>query len=349
MITVVRTAVVLVLCLLVLPFGMGLMLVRSRKPSMVYFGGLAASWTLFELLAMVFHILLWSLRGMTWLWLGICLVTAAAGYFRGRDRLALLRREKRPPWTAAQRILLVLVLLAAALQTLNVVLRTYYGNWDDETYCSMAVTSWYTDTVYRCSTTAGTLVPAFSNIRYMISLWPVYSASISVLGGMHPAIVYRTLMPLLLVPASWWVSGAFLTTFFRKDRTRVLMTLFLFQLLFLAAAEKMGGTGIEWWMTVNCWTGKAVGGGVVLPLILWMTAELYEAPDAAARRDCWKILFLAACTGCFVSASLFFVVPVQLALWGAVYLLLTRRYRDAGKFCICMLPPLLCAAVVLVF
>lgn len=347
MIAMIRAVTALLLCLLVLPFGMGLALCRNGKVSMTYFGGLTAGWTLFELLALLFHRMLWSLRVMTVLWLLLCVVAAIVGYFRGRKRLTPKDKAPGPAWTISQKLLLVLVLLVVAALTLNTVLRTYYGNWDDETYCSVAVTSWYTDTVYRGSTTAGTPVEAFSNIQYMIADWPVYSASLAVLSGLHPAIVYRTLMPLLLIPSSWWIGGATLQVIFRKDRTRTLMAMVLFQLLFLAAAEKMNGTGIEWWMVVNSWSGKAVGGGVILPMILWMIVELYHEPDGTARRECWKILFLTSCAGCLIAASLFFIVPVELAAWGAVYLLFTRRYREMTKLGACMLPPLVCAAATL--
>lgn len=347
MITTIRGAGMLILCLLILPFGMGLALCRTRKQTLVYFGGLMASWTVFELLAMIFHTMLWSLRAMTGIWMGICVVVAMAGYLRGGKQIFQTRWGEHEPWNTVQKILLVLVGAFVVLQTVNTVFGTYYGNWDDETYCAVAVTSWYTDTVYRCSTTAGTLLAPFHNVKYVVASWPVYSAALAILSGLHPTVVYRTLLPLLEIPASWWIGGAILTMFFRKERTRTLMSLLLFQLLFLVAAEKMTGTGIEWWMVVNCWTGKSVGGGMVVPLILWVMMELYDAPDAVQRLTLWKILFLTSCAACFVSASLFFVVPVQLALWGAVYLLFTRRYRETAGICLCLLPPSICAVLTL--
>lgn len=341
-----RTAATLLFCLLVFPYGAGLALCGSRKPGTVYFCGLMMTWTLFGALALVFHALLGSLRCMTAIWLVLCAGIAVVGYLRSADRLPWrLHLRTGEPWTACQKFLLVLVLAVVVAHTLNTVFRTYYGNWDDETYCAVAVTSWYTDTVNRCSTTAGTLLQPFYNLKYVLASWPVYSAALAILSGLHPAMIYRTLLPLAEIPAFWWIGYAILATFFRRDRTRTLMAMLLFQLLFLISAEKMTGTGIEWWMIVNCWTGKAIGGGVILPLILWQVMELYDAKDAPARVDCWKILLLSSCAACFVSASLFFVVPVQFVLWGGVYLLFTRRYKAAGGFCLCMLPPLVCAAL----
>lgn len=344
----VRVIASLTLCLLVLPFGTGLFLCCSRKWGTVYFCGLMATWTLFGLLAMLFHATLGSLRWMTGVWMSLCVSMAVIGYLRGKDRFPWhLSRGGKVHWTAAQKLLLTLVLAIVAAQTLNTVFRTYYGNWDDETYCAVAVTSWSTDTVNRCSTTAGTLLQPFYNLKYVLASWPVYSAALAILSGLHPTVIYRTLLPLMEIPFFWWIGSAILATLFRKDRTRTLMAMLMFQLLFLVSAEKMTGTGIEWWIAVNCWTGKAVGGGVILSLILWQVMELYEAEDATTRADCWKILLLSSCAACFVSASLFFVVPVQLALWGSVYILFTRRYRVAWGFGLCMLPPLICATLTL--
>lgn len=344
-ITMIRTGLVLALCLLVLPYGMGLALCRRARPGLVYFGGLTASWTLFEILSLLFHGMLWSLRVMSVLWLVLCLAVAAAGYLRARGQ----RPKPVPsqPWTGVQRLLLAVVVAVVVLQTLNTVFNAYYGNWDDETYCSIAVTSWYTDTVNRCSTTSGALRDAFYNLKYVLPGWPVYSAALGVLGGLHPAIVYRTLLPVLEIPAAWLLGYWIIRAFFRRNRTRALAAMLLFQLLSLVAAERMTGTAIEWWMLVDCWTGKAVGGGIVVPLMLWLVLNLCDASEEGQRADLWKVLFLTGCAACFVSASLFFLIPVQLVLWGGCFLWQTGRRRDLWKFGVCMLPSLVCVAVTL--
>ena len=90
-----------------------------------------ASWTVFELLAMIFHTMLWSLRVMAGIWMGICVVVAMAGYLRGGQQIFQTRWGEHKPWNTVQKILLVLVGAFVVLQTVNTVFGTYYGNWDD--------------------------------------------------------------------------------------------------------------------------------------------------------------------------------------------------------------------------
>ena len=337
--TAIRAIAALALCLLALPYGMGLALCRTSRPVLTYFGGLMASWTAFWGLSLVFHAALGSLRVMTGVWLALCVAVAAFGCLRCRPRG--VRRAPAPGRDAVQALLLAAVVALVLLQTLNTVGNTYYGNWDDETYCSIAVTSWYTDTVNRCSTTSGALLPAFDNVKYVLASWPVYSASLALLTGLHPAIVFRTLLPLFEIPACWCLWYGVVAQFFRRERRAALLAMLLLQALALLAAERTARLGVEWWMLVNCWTGKSVGGGLIVPLILWLMVVLPDA-DAPARGGCWKILFLTCCAGCFVSASMFFLIPVQVALWGGVYVLHSRDAKALLRLGACVAPAAVC-------
>ena len=62
---IVRVCAVLLLALLVIPFGMGEAFINARDKRLVYFGGLFASLTVFEILMLIFHAAMGSLRVMT--------------------------------------------------------------------------------------------------------------------------------------------------------------------------------------------------------------------------------------------------------------------------------------------
>ncbi len=80
------------------------------------------------------------------------------------------------------------------LQIANTVFNVTYKNWDDETYCANAVGAVYTDLVNRVAPESGVLHPAFYNKKYVIAGWPIYSSMLSVLSGIHAAIIYRTIL-----------------------------------------------------------------------------------------------------------------------------------------------------------
>lgn len=341
------TAVLLFVVFAVLPLGIGKLLVGGQETKLTMLGGLFAEFCLFEVLAMVFHVTMGSLRIMTVLWSAACIALAVWGYLRAKRHTMPRLVTCAECWDQMEKVLLAAVILVVALQTLNTVLNTYYGNWDDETYCGTAVTSWYTDTVNRYAPSTGALQRPFYNDKYVIASWPVFSSMLAILTGVHPAILFRTILPLLEIPLAYWIAYQLLRLFFQSSRKKALLGTFYYTIFVLMAAESMNGTSGEWWLVVNCWTGKALTASIMTPLILWLLIRLEEAADPEQRCSLWRALLFVCWSCCFVSASLFFVVPLELALWGGFCLLRTRRWPDVLRYLVCGLPTVFCALITL--
>lgn len=339
------TGVVFVLLFFLIPFGIGNVLVRSKSFSLTMIGGLFFSFCVFEILSLIFHVTMGSLRLQVALWCVVCIVIALIGWRKaGRGERPKLKKEET--WTQTEKILLLVAVALIVLQTMNTVLNVYYGNWDDETYCGTAVTSWYTDTVDRYAPGIGVKREAFYSEYYNIATWPVYSSMLAVLTGLHPAIIFRTVLPLFEIPFTYYIVYLLIRVFWKDCRAKALLSLIYFQLFTLLTAEHMPQTSSEWWSVVNCWTGKALMSSIMTPLILWLMIQLEENQKVKTSTDAiWRALFFVCWAGCFISASLFFVIPLELALWGGFYLLRTKRWKDFTKLVVCVLPALTCAAV----
>lgn len=341
------TGIVLLLVFLVIPFGMGNVLIRCKNLLLTMLGGLFSSFCVFEVLAIIFHAALGSLRVLTVLWCVICMAAALAGWWKA-VRGQRPEFDKRAEWTLVEKILLFIAAALIVLQTMNVVLRVYYGNWDDETYCGAAVTSWYTDTVDRYAPGLGVLQPAFMRTQYNLAAWPVYSSMLAVLTGIHPAIIFRTILPLFEIPMAYYIDYLVIRSFWKEHRGKALLALVYFQIFTLLAAERTYGTSGEWWLVVNIWTGKALTASIMIPLILWLLIQMEEHQAEESRaRQIGRVLLFVCWAGCLISGSLFFVIPVELALWGGLYLLRTRRWNMLPGFALCGALPLLCALITL--
>ena len=176
---IVRVCAVLLLALFVVPFGMGEAFINARDKRLVYFGGLFASLTVFEILMLIFHAAMGSLRVMTALWCLLCGAVAVYGWCKygrsvGKNGLAFVRASLKD-WTRTEKLLLAVCLGLVVLQIANTVFNVTYKNWDDETYCANAVGAVYTDLVNRVAPESGVLHPAFYNKKYVIAGWPIYS------------------------------------------------------------------------------------------------------------------------------------------------------------------------------
>lgn len=339
------TCVVLVLVLGVIPFGMGNTFLGGKSLHLTMLGGLFASLCVFEALAVPFHVMLGSLRLMTGLWCALCGAVALWGWWKFRCGV----RPRPTPaerWTRTQKLLLAVAVVLILVQAINIFLNAYYGNWDDETYCGTAAASWYTDTVDRYAPNSGVPQPAFYNIKYNIASWPVYSSMLAVLTGVHPVILFRTVLPLFEIPLAYFIAYLLLRCFWPKARGKALLGLVYYILFTLCASQNMPQTSGEWWLVVNSWTGKALTNAIMVPLILYLLIRLEQCcQDPEAQRTLWRGLLPVCWASCLISASLFFVVPMELLLWGCFYLVRTRRWADTPKFILCGLPTAICALV----
>ena len=336
----------LVLVLIVLPFGTGWLLIPGASRSQIYLTGMCASWGLYEILALLFHCALWPLSVMTGVWVGICAAAACVGFYRRRRDLRGMWDLSSTGVTRAEGFLSALVILLVLVQALHVALSTFYGNWDDSTYCAIATTSWYTNTANRCSPNTGTPGGILYGGKYVLAFWPVFSASLAQLTGIHPAIVFRTLMPLFEIPLAYGIAWLLARFFFPKDRKKALWAIVVLNGITLVAAEKMGQNCAEWWLKVNPWTGKAIASNIMVPLILWILFHLEETAGMDEQCLWWCSLFMACLASCMVAGTMFVLVPAELAVWGIFYLFRTRRWKDVGYFLVCGTPALTCTLLI---
>ena len=326
------------------PFGIGCGVLPKQQRLLQYICGFAVSLTVFEAAMLLFHATGASLRLMVIIWCVVCLAGAGYGFWQRKKHFPVNGgTEQKRELDGVEALLFILVLLAVIAVTLNTVLNTTYVNWDDQTYCTNAVSSWQSDLVNRLAPHSGSSRSAFYDKKYVIAGWPIYSSMLAVLSGIHPAIIFRTLLPIFEIPAAFAIIYLLLYEIFPQSRKKVLLGVLYYIFFSLAVSEKMGGSCSEWWLFVNCWTGKALSFNIVVPLVLWLLFRLEKEKDVRKRRAYWIILFFVGCSSCNIAATMFMIFPIEVGVWGLFYLYRTRRWKDIYKFALCALPTMMCA------
>lgn len=348
---IIRICASLFFVLLFVPFGVGCSVLPQKKKVLQFVCGFAASLSLFEILMLIFHTTGASFRLMVGLWCALCGLVALYGVFREKPKvLRSMTQNKTQNKTHPGRtttVLLVVVILIVAAVTANTVLNTTYVNWDDQTYCANAVSTWQTDAVNRYASYSGTLKAAFYNKKYVIAGWPIYSSMLAELSGIHPAIVFRTLLPLFEIPAAFGIVYLLLREFFPQHINKALLGVVYYIFFALAVSEKMGGDCSEWWIFVNCWTGKSLSFNIVVPLVLWLLLRLEKEPNHQMQKAYWLTLFFVGTAACNIAATMFLILPIELGIFGFFYLYRTKRWKDFWKFALCAAPAMLCVVVTL--
>lgn len=347
MLTILRTCLSLAFALVFLPVGLGQLALPGQRPALRYTCGFSISLVLFEILMLLFHAAGASFRLMVALWCLLCGIGAVLG-LRRAHRQGGCRAHRSPVRPDLWELLLaVVVVLAIGVLTLNTVLNTTYKNWDDQTYCANAVATWQTDAINRYTFYSGKWVQPFYLVKYIVAGWPNYSSMLAVLSGVHPAIIFRTILPLFEIPAAFAVAWLLLRHFFPHSRKKALLGLLYYFLFVILVSDKTTGVSSEWWLVVNCWTGKALSFNLVTPAVLWLLFELESQAEALQRRPYWIALFFVSAASCTIAATMFMILPIELGLWGIFYLWRTRRWGEIRNFCLCAAPAVVCALATL--
>ena len=346
MILIFRIIVVLFSVVFLIPTGMGCALILGTNIKTIVIGGFFASLSVFEGIMLAFHVINGSMRWMTLGWCIICGGIAVIGYQkRGKDvfvgkRLFQKVHFEEGTW-------MVLCCAIALCLILHTIRSACYSDWDDQTYCANAVGAWYTDKVNRYAPESGIFQEAFYDKKYVVAGWPIYSAMISVLSGVHPAIIYRTVMPVFEIAFAIYVIYLLMQSFFPENRLKALEGVCIYLFLTVVASEKCGAIIPEWWLIVNPWTGKTIAFNIMIPLLLWGLFSLEDTKNPTERCAYWRVVFFVSVACCLIAASLYMVVPILFGTWGLFYLLRTHRWKEIGNFVICTLPTLACAIFML--
>lgn len=81
----------------------------------------------------------------------------------------------------------------------------------------------------------------------------------------------------------------------------------------------------------------------MVSLILWLIFEIEDCDKEGMRKRLLGVLFVVCFACCSIAASRLVTIPITLALWGRLYLIRTKRWRDIINVCVCAIPVAACA------
>ena len=196
------------LLMLIVPLGIGGLFFPERSviSPVSYLAGLATAWGTYEIIGLPCALLFkTSLTTLTVLWSAVMILLTVAGvlvrYTHGR--MALFP-AKGLQLSRTARILLALVIVMVVLQTARTV-TGYFLAFDDSDYLAQSTTALYTNTINQYEPQTGRQVDILDQIEphHKIALWGIIWATMTQLTGIHPSILCRTLLPVIVIPAAY--------------------------------------------------------------------------------------------------------------------------------------------------
>lgn len=279
--------------------------------------GFIATVALFEMLSMPFLV---YKQGFTIL----CFLSFFI--FAGLIIHAVFDFIKKKPCLVSSKIGIVQCLfLVGMLVQIFVVSYMHYDSYDDGYYIAVSNAAIEQDVIELNDTVVygGNYLFEQSCTRPGIQSWELFIALLSKLLKIHPAIMYHTILPLVLIPLYYM---AFMEIFRKITLGKTERWLCLLIALIMSAFCGNGYLVCSY-ITAGTWMGKAVLFFAVLPLLM---SNFIEIVNDNNERQTWIKIGILAVAGVAATATGIYTVPIYCATAAIPYclqLVIQRKFE----------------------
>ncbi|MBR3614686.1 MAG: hypothetical protein IKL55_05870 [Clostridia bacterium] len=185
---------------------------------------------------------------------------------------------------------------------------------DDSFYVGTATTAVQTNSLFKYSAATGEDDLENKLSRYRLGPFPIYSAVVSKLVDIHPAIISHVVLPAIFVPIVYMIYGLIGNELFKKDKKQVLIFVMLMSVINIWGNYSVRNNFS--FFLLRIWQGKAVLANIILPaiILLFMKAENNDY----SFKYC-LLLFITILAGTFTTTMGIALPPIELMLLAIVY------------------------------
>ena len=225
----------------------------------------------------------------------------------------------------------LVMIIALLLIILQAGVLTVYQHIDDDDafYVATSTTAVETNTIVEFDPYTGNALKSY-HMRYVMSPFPVFTAVLSKLVFIHPAIVAHTVFPAMFIPLAYMIFYLLAKKYF-KNHTALLE----YSLLFMALLTMMGNVSIytsSTFLLFRIWQGKAMLANIILPSIL-----LFSSYAMSNRKinPYWFVVFAAVLAGCLTTSMAVALIPLMLGTLSIIYTIINKSLKPIllGLFC----------------
>ncbi|MCQ2498129.1 MAG: DUF6077 domain-containing protein [Lachnospiraceae bacterium] len=228
-------------------------------------------------------------------------------------------------------MLISLLLIASQIVMLFLV---YSRDADDSFYNAQATSAQVFGTMYRID--AGTGYTTNLDYRHCFALFPMYQAFISSASGVHLLIVAHKIVPIVLIPITYYLLYNFGSVLFPKKQEAAWLFVILINVFKL-----FGGIShytAETFFLLRTWQGKSFAGNFILPGIIFIFLYMKNKSDGTVENNAksksvnkFELLALAFLVLAAGSASSIAVL-ISVGLVGLLSLIFLVINRDWKAF-----------------
>lgn len=322
--------VMLILVLGIIPFCVGMIPVnlierQHRSLGVTYIAGILTTLAVFQVIAVPIVILnergfrvivplfsiLTILLGMVGVFMTWC--TGKKEPFSGDGEILPFARFFRKKEEEGLLWLFVLVLIGFQM-FMAATLTSFDG--DDAYYVVQSLLTDETDTLYRIRPYTG--LSTGIDLRHSLAVFPIWIAYIARMSGIHSTIVAHTVLPLILIPVTYWIY----LEIGKKLLKRELHKLPVF-MIFISIMQIFGNVSIytnATFFLTRTWQGKSLLANVVLPAIIWLILWIFDNDnyEKESRVGLWTLLVITNFVAAMSSTASVFLAAMLIGVTGLI-------------------------------
>ncbi len=330
----------------VIPFGMGLLPVyiidkKRRSIGVTYIAGFIFLLALFQLTTVPIVIREnFGFRIVVPLFTTLTCVLALAGYVliiwrRKKDGFIFNELTEQRKTTIEEKIGWGIVLLLIAFQMfMSFYMMSFDG--DDAYYVVQSVLADDTDTLYRIRPYTG--LSTGMDLRHSLAVFPIWIAYIARVTGIHATIVAHTILPLVLIPLTYWIYLEIGKRLLRKEKRKT--PIFM---IFVCIMQIFGNVSIytnATFFLTRTWQGKSLLANFVIPAAIWLLLWIFDSDlgEKDNRLGLWILLFMVNIVAALSSTASVFLMAMLIGIYGAVLTICEKNIQILLRLMITCIP-----------
>ncbi|MDD6202710.1 MAG: DUF6077 domain-containing protein [Lachnospiraceae bacterium] len=318
---------ILIIVLGIIPFCIGLIPVnlideKMRSIGVTYISGFLLSLGIFQLITVPIVIVSpWGFKLIVPLFTSITGILAVAGIGitiflqkKGKTNFAAIKREHREK-TTEEKVMWLIVFLLIAFQMFMAFTRTSFDG-DDAYYVVQSLLTQETDTLYRIRPYTG--LSTGMDLRHSLAVFPIWIAYIGKISNIHSTIIAHSVLPLILIPITYWIYLEIGKKLFKRDRKKLPMFM-----IFICIMQIFGNVSIytnATFFLTRTWQGKSLLANLVIPAVLWLLLWIFEKEgyEKENRIGLWLMLFNVNIVAALSSTASVFLIALLIGVNGIV-------------------------------
>lgn len=346
----------LILLLLIAPFGTGLLVNRyieaeKRSVGMAYASGFLILLAAFQLIAVpIVFMDAWGFPTIVTIFNVV--VTLLTGFgiiqslhlWRREGRVFYRRMSFKKSFDIAQ-IQWIVILVLIGFQLFMAVTHASFDG-DDAYYVVNSVITDETNTLYRILPYTG--ISTTLDMRHSMAVFPIWIAYIARMSGIHATIISHTVLPLVLIPITYLIYYEIGKKLCKENKTQ--LPTFMILVCMLQIFGNVSIYSNATFLLMRTWQGKSMLANVVIPavfmVLLWLFEE--EPEKRTAKSGLWFLLFVLNIVAAMMSTASVFLNTFLIGVMALVLYLQEKDWKILLKMALCCIPCVVYAAAYII-